>query len=102
MDVLSLRKTLYKSRYFGVEGQLGELGVPLTKVRQTPTNIILDLFSSKKGTQWRQNFLGAGAIRGDTGTPNQSLSEPYQYYTPFLQLEESNTMVDKFWGLRGN
>ena len=42
--------------------------------------------------------LGFGAIRGVRGTPNQTSSDPYQYYTRFLQLEERNTMVDKFWG----
>ena len=75
------RKQHNGGQILGVEGQLGELGGSPTQSCPKGTDIILDLFSSMKGTQWRQFFWGAGAIRGDTGAPNQSSSEPYRYHT---------------------
>ena len=36
------------------------------------------------------------------GYTNRTSSEPYQYYTRFLQLEERNTMASNFYGGGGN
>ena len=90
------------AKIFWGRGQLGEIRVPLTKVRQNHINIILDLFSSKKATQWWTNFGGWGAIRRVRGTLTKVRPKHINIILVFLSSEKRDTMAPKFFGSGGN